>query len=43
MSGEKNLLGKALHLVMDMDKMVGGKFDEGLAQMKAVVKAAART
>jgi hypothetical protein len=29
-------------LVMDMDKMIGGKFDEGLAQMKALAEAAAR-
>ena len=43
MSGEKNLLAKAIHLVMDMDKMVGGKFEEGLAQMKALAEAAART
>ncbi len=43
MSGEKNLLAKALHLVMDMDTMIGGKFDEGLAQMKAIAEARPRT
>ena len=38
MTGDKNFLAKAIHLVLDMDKMVGGKFDEGLAQMKAVAE-----
>ena len=42
MSGEKNFLAKALHLVMNMDTMIGGKFDEGLVQMKAVAEATAR-
>jgi uncharacterized protein YndB with AHSA1/START domain len=42
MSGEKNLFAKALHLVMNMDTMIGGKFDEGLAQMKAIAEATAR-
>ena len=40
MSGENNLLAKAIHLFMDMDKMIGGNFEKGLAQMKAVVEAA---
>jgi hypothetical protein len=42
MSGENNLLAKAIHLFMDMDKMIGGRFDEGLAQMKAVAEATAK-
>ena len=42
MSGEKNLFAKALHLFMDMDTMIGAKFDEGLAQMKAIAEATAR-
>src|SRR5215470_708764 len=42
MTGDKNFLAKAIHLVLDMDKMVGGKFDEGLAQMKAVAEGTAR-
>lgn len=29
----------AVHLFMDMDKMVGGQFEKGLAQMKSVVEA----
>jgi hypothetical protein len=38
MSGKNNLIGKAICLFMNMDKMVGGKFEEGLASMKAVVE-----
>jgi carbon monoxide dehydrogenase subunit G len=30
---------KAIHLVMDMDTMVGGNFEKGLADMKSVVEA----
>jgi len=42
MEGDKNFLAKALHLVMDMDAMIGGKFEEGLAQMKKIAEAAGR-
>ena len=42
MHGDKNFLAKALHLVLDMDKMVGAKFDDGLAQMKVAAEASAR-
>ncbi len=38
MSGEKNFVGKALGLFMNMDRMVGDKFDEGLAQMKSIAE-----
>ena len=41
MSGEKNFLAKAIHLVINMDAMIGAKFDQGLAQMKAIAEAAA--
>jgi hypothetical protein len=40
MEGNKNFLAKALHLVMNMDKMVGGEFEKGLADMKKVAEAA---
>jgi hypothetical protein len=40
MSGRKNFITKAFGLVMSMDKMVGGEFEKGLAQMKAVVETA---
>ncbi len=40
MHGKQNFLGKALCLfVFDMDKMIGEKYDEGLASMKSLVEA----
>jgi uncharacterized protein YndB with AHSA1/START domain len=39
MSGKNNLMAKSIHLVMNMDKMIGGQFEKGLADMKAVVEA----
>ena len=41
MTGNNNFLAKAVHLFMNMDKMVGGQFEKGLAQMRSVVEAAA--
>lgn len=40
MYGDKDFVAKAVGLVMDCDKMVGGKFEEGLANLKAVTEAA---
>jgi hypothetical protein len=42
MFGTNNFMAKAFHLVMDFDKMIGGDFERGLAQMKSVAEAAAR-
>lgn len=42
MSGQKNFMSKAFCLFMNMDKMVGGQFDEGLANLKTVTEAANR-
>lgn len=42
MSGRKNFKFKAVHLIMNMDKMLGGEFDKGLAQMKSVAEAATK-
>ena len=39
MSGRNCLVAKACCLFMNMDKMVGGEFEKGLAQMKSVVEA----
>jgi len=39
MSGNNNFISKTFCLFMDMDKMVGGQFDTGLAQMKAAAEA----
>jgi uncharacterized protein YndB with AHSA1/START domain len=38
MSGQNNFIGKAMCLVMDMDKMLGGQFEQGLANIKSVVE-----
>ena len=40
MSGDKNFMAKAIHLFMNMDKMIGGQFEKGLAEMKSIVEAA---
>jgi hypothetical protein len=42
MSGENNFIAKAMHLVMDMDRMIGRDFEQGLANLKALVEAAPR-
>jgi hypothetical protein len=39
MFGDKNFMFKAVHMLMNMDKMVGRDFEKGLAQMKQVVEA----
>jgi uncharacterized protein YndB with AHSA1/START domain len=38
MSGKNNFVGKAFCLFMNMEKMIGGQFEEGLANMKSVVE-----
>jgi len=38
MTGQNNFLAKAMCLFVDMDKMIGGMFEQGLKQMKAVVE-----
>jgi hypothetical protein len=43
MAGDNNFMAKALHLFMNMDRMIGGQFDKGLARMKSVVEASTRT
>jgi hypothetical protein len=40
MVGDKNFIAKAFHLFVNIDKMVGGDFEKGLAQMKSVAEAA---
>ena len=42
MEGKANFIAKAIHMVVDMDAMIGGNFDKGLAQMKSVVEATRR-
>ena len=40
MAGKNNFMAKAFCMVMDVDKMVGGDFEKGLAQMKTVAESA---
>src|SRR5262249_39093260 len=40
MSGRKHFMVKAFTLFMNMDKMIGGDFEKGLAGMKSVVESA---
>lgn len=40
MTGANNFMAKAFGLFMNMDKMVGGDFEKGLAQLKSVAEAA---
>jgi uncharacterized protein YndB with AHSA1/START domain len=39
MSGNRNFMSKAVCLFMNMDKMIGGDFEKGLAQMKSETEA----
>ena len=39
MTGTNNFMAKAFCMFMNMDKMVGGDFEKGLAQMKSVAEA----
>jgi hypothetical protein len=39
MTGKNNLLAKAIHLVVSMDKMIGPAFEQGLAALKAGAEA----
>jgi hypothetical protein len=42
LDGDNNFIGKAFGLFMNMDKMIGGDFEKGLAQMKSVAETAAK-
>ena len=39
MTGQNNFIAKAMCLVFDMDKMVGGDFEKGLAGIGSIVEA----
>jgi hypothetical protein len=43
MFGENNFMAKAIHLFMNMDKMIGDQFEKGLADMKAVVEGGSKS
>jgi hypothetical protein len=38
MTGQNNFLSRAICMFVSMDKMVGGMFEQGLTQMKAIVE-----
>ena len=38
MAGKNELMSKAMCLVMDMDAIVGGEFEKGLASLKSIVE-----
>ena len=38
MYGKNNFMGRAMGLIMNCDKMVGGQFEKGLAALKSVVE-----
>ncbi len=38
MAGKNNFVGKCMSLVMNCDKMVGGQFEQGFANLKAIVE-----
>ena len=42
MTGSNNFMAKAFGLFMNMDKMIGGDFEKGLAQLKSVAEAASK-
>jgi hypothetical protein len=39
MTGTNNFVGKVMGLIMNCDKMVGGQFEKGLADLKTIVEA----
>jgi hypothetical protein len=41
-AGTNNVMAKAVGLFMSMDGMIGGQFEKGLAQMRAVAEATAK-
>jgi Polyketide cyclase / dehydrase and lipid transport len=41
MSGTNNFMAKAVGLFMNMDKMIGGDFEQGLANLKALTEGTA--
>src|SRR5207245_1627915 len=42
MFGQNKFIGKAMGLIMNMDKMIGKEFENGLANLKTLAEAAAR-
>ena len=43
MMGKYNFMPKAMGLIINMDKMIGGNFEKGLAELKRICEAEARS
>jgi len=43
MDGENNFVAKAFSMFMDMDKMIGGDFEKGLAELKTIAETSAKS
>src|SRR5438105_6945324 len=43
MAGNVNFMAKIVHLFMDMDGMIGDKFEQGLARLKSITEAGQST
>ena len=43
MEGQNNFMAKAMHMVINMDRMIGGQFEKGLAAMKSAAEAAPKS
>ena len=41
MAGQNTFMAKAMHLVMNIDRMIGGQFEKGLASLKSLAEASA--
>ncbi|HEV8605022.1 MAG TPA: SRPBCC family protein [Tepidisphaeraceae bacterium] len=42
MFGPRNFMSKAMGLMMNFDKMIGGQFEKGLAELKTIAERAAK-
>ena len=42
MTGQNNFMAKAMCMFMNMDKMIGGQFEKGLADMKSMAETEAK-
>lgn len=40
MNGEQSYIGKVMHVLFNMDRMVGSQFEKGLAKLKAIAEKA---
>jgi hypothetical protein len=43
MFGKNNFVGKCMSLVMNCDKMIGGQFEQGFANLKGIVEGAPKS